>query len=281
MPHKNKLNRLLVLVTIFVLTSCAVTSDSNSPWLLIDNFEKPDALSHWILKDTRNDTDPFVSKPQVTERQLDINTANHFLLKKPAAEGVFGNRKALSYLKLPVAVQVGERYTFFTRVNIEYFPNNHVFGLSNLNEEGIAEHDYNAFEPSIRITDKTESNGYKNDGTLMVKTDHAYAKIINPKTGNAAKPMQTDVWYDIWYVVDNARKENGGQKYDLYIQGGTEFPTQSKVYSGAGFRMKRELPLTYFLTNTNTGPKKTPYGNGGVRYDDIYMAKGEVLSLPN
>jgi len=183
-------------------------------------------------------------------------------------------------LKLPVTVEVGERYTFYTRVNVEYFPNNHVFGLSNLNAEDIALQDYNAFEPSIRITDKAESNGYKNDGTLMIKTDDGYEKVINPQTGQAAKPMQEDIWYELWYVVNNARAKNGGQKYDLYLQGGSEFPTQTKVYSDADFRMKRELPLIYFLANSNTGSKKKPYGNGGVRYDDIYMSPGEDLSSP-
>jgi len=31
---------------------------------------------------------------------------------------------------------------------------------------------------------------------------------------------------------------------------------------------------------SNTGSKKQPYGNGGVRYDDIYMSPGTVLTTP-
>ena len=44
--------------------------------------------------------------------------------------------------------------------------------------------------------------------------------------------------------------------------------------------MKREQALTHFMAICNTGPKNKPYGNGGVKYDDIYMSKGLELSSP-
>lgn len=265
-------------------------------WILIDDFESGVLSTEWIKKDTKNDTNPRVENPQVThvfsevshvipeDKKLvnpssDNTLKNHFLLKKPAAEGVVGNRKALTFKKLPVDISVGETYTIFSRVNIEYFPNNHVYGLSNLDAKGIEENDYNAFEPSLRITDKFESNGYKNDGTLMVKTHDGYAKIIDPQSQKEAKPAEAGVWYDIWLVVNNDTLENGGQTYDVYVRGG-EFKTQEKVYHGANFRMEREEPLTYFLMNCNTGPIDKPYGNGGVRYDDLYMRKGVALDNP-
>ena len=70
-----------------------------------------------------------------------------------------------------------------------------------------------------------------------------------------------------------------GQQYNVYVQGG-EFKTQTLVYKNAKFRMKRELPLIYFLANCNTGPLKKPYGNGGLKYDDLYMSRGINLSSP-
>ncbi len=70
-----------------------------------------------------------------------------------------------------------------------------------------------------------------------------------------------------------------GQQYNVYVQGG-EFKNQTLVYKNATFRMKRERPLSYFLANCNTGPHKNPYGNGGLRYDDIYMIKGVNLTNP-
>ena len=81
------------------------------------------------------------------------------------------------------------------------------------------------------------------------------------------------------YVVNNDTVENGGQTYDIYIKGG-EFSNQQAVYENAKFRMKRTLPLTHFITIANTGPAKAPYGNGGLRYDDIYMVKGRVITTP-
>lgn len=268
-----------------------LTANSASPtqWILIDDFESGELSADWIKKDTKNDTKPRVENPQITDvflegkasedASLEGELKNHFLLKKPAAEGIVGNRKALTFKKLPVGISVGDVYTLFSRINIEYFPNNHVYGLSNLDAKGIEENDYNAFEPSLRITDKFESNGYKNDGTLMVKTHDGYAKIIDPLSKKEAEPAEPNVWYDIWLVIDNNTLKNGGQTYDVYVRGG-EFKTQEKVYSGANFRMEREQPLTYFLMNCNTGPSDKPYGNGGVRYDDLYMHKGINLDNP-
>ncbi len=114
----------------------------------------------------------------------------------------------------------------------------------------------------------------------MVRKNGGYAKIFNKQANRTAKPMQTNTWYEVWYVVNNERASQGGQSYDVYIRGGDEFPQQQCVYLGADFRMQRELPLIYFLTNCNTGPADGPYGNGGLRYDDLYMAAGVVLTVP-
>lgn len=271
---------MLPFLSLVLLTSSFTPVNAqNNKWIRIDDFESADPMDNWTLADTRNDTNPRVENPQVTEVRAEAE-GNHFLIKKPAAEGVIGNRKALSYRKLPVPVKVGEMYTFYVRFNVEYFPNNHVFGLSNLESEGINQHDYNAFESILRITDKYESDGTKNDGTLMVREDEGYVKIRNDRTGEIAQPLQTNIWYEAWMVVDNRSAEEGGQTYDVYLRRGDEFPKQQLVYAGADFRMKRELPLIYFLANCNTGPVDNPYGNGGLKYDDMYMVSGVVLTTP-
>jgi len=270
-------SRFLLSVTVTFMWASAANAETSS-WLLVDDFERSN-LGAWEKRDTKNNTSPYVENPQVTEIRKE-ESGNRYLIKKPAVDGVVGNRKALSFVKLPAPVPVGDTYTFFTRVNVEYFPNNHVFGLSNLDPSGIAEHDYNAFEPSLRITDKRESSGLKNDGTLMVKLGKGYAKIENKALKQSAKPLTPGLWYDVWYVVNNAKLDQGGQTYDVYVRGG-EFEEQALVYQGADFRMKRELPLIYFLSNCNTGPSDHPYGNGGVLYDDIYMSKGVRLTTPS
>lgn len=257
----------------------ATPVQAKTTWLLIDNFES-NALN-WTKADTQNDTKPYIKNPQITEIRAEKtgHDANHFLIKKPAAEGVVGNRKALSFYPLPKQVEVGETVTFYTRINVESFPNNHAFGLSNLTPEHIKKHGYDAFEATLRVTDKAESNGFKNDGALMVKTDSGYSNIQNYALSQSAKPLVANQWYEVWYVVNNAPVSEGGQQYDVYIKGG-EFAEQTLVYISATFRMKREKPLIYFLANCNTGPKKKPYGNGGLKYDDLYMSEGKNLSLP-
>lgn len=268
-----------LLLTLSVVT--IPNSAHGNDWLLIDNFETNN-LNHWHIVDTQNNTKPFVPKPQVTEIRQE--RGNNYLIKKPAEDGIVGNRKALSFTALPHSVEVGQVATFFLRLQVERFPNNHAFGISNLHPEGIEKQAYNAFEPTLRVTDKYESNGFKNNGALMVKVDsedkyRQYANIQNYENNRSASPLKPGIWYSIWYVVNNAVKEHGGQSYEVYIKGG-EFEHQSLVYQKADFRMKREQPLTYFFATTNTGPMKKPYGNGGLLYDDLYMSLGVNLSQP-
>lgn len=272
-------NLLRALAAFCLSLLCiGVIAQEKQGWLLIDNFEGKAAIEAWQKADTRNETDPFVPKPQLTELRVDVD-GNQYLIKKPAADGIVGNRKALTFKPLPQSIPVGEIFTVYSRFQVESFPNNHVFGLSNLDAKGIIENDYNALEPSIRITDKAESNGYKNDGTLMVKVGKGYKKAINFKEARIAQALKPGIWYEAWMVVDNKLIKDGGQVYDVYLKGG-EFTEQTAVYLRADFRMHREQDLGYFMMNCNTGPKKAPYGNGGIFYDDLYMSAGVNLSNP-
>ena len=268
--------RYLTSIVALMLGACSAAPQ----WTRVDNFQTESLSSAWTNVDTQNETDPFVANAQVTKIVSEAGNFNQYLLKKPAADGVVGNRKAISFFRLPRAIGVGETATLYTRVLVEYFPNNHSYGLSNLPATEIPDAGYDAFEPMIRITDKAESDGTKNDGTLMALSGYkTYDKIQNPAAGESANPMETGIWYEIWAIVNNADESAGGQSYDLYMRGG-EFKSQTKVFSGGVFRMKRAAPLTHFMAICNTGSKKSPYGNGGVGYDDIYMAAGKELSSP-
>ncbi|MCQ3829885.1 hypothetical protein HXX02_10555 [Microbulbifer elongatus] len=275
------MKKLKSLSVFFLLVIASKSQAQNADWILIDDFEEKGAATAWTLADTKNETEPRVENPQITVRRMESENGvkNAYLLKKPAAEGVVGNRKALTFKRLPRAVEVGEVYTFYTRIKVESFPNNHVFGISNLDAEGIKQHDYNAFEATLRVTDKTESSGLVNTGALMVKVDGGYANIVDPESGTDAMPLSPGEWYEIWYVVNNAPASLGGQTYDVFVRGG-EFTRQTQVYRQADFRMKREAPLTHFLMNCNTGPLDAPYGNGGLMYDDLYMSAGVNLLDP-
>jgi len=276
---------LSACAALLLFAACATRSTpdakaSASPWSLVADFESDRPLKNWTNIDVQNETEPYVPNPQVTQVLSESRIRNRYMLRKPAADGIVGNRKAIGFVPLPNSVPVGEAWTLYTRVNVEYFPNNHSFGLSNVAASDIPHLGYDSFEPMIRITDKHESDGYKNDGTLMVLAGNkSYRKIVDPATGEPAKPLEPGQWYELWYVVNNAPRDSGGQRYDLYVRGG-EFEQQRLVFTGAEFRIRRELPLVFFMAISNTGPHKAPYGNGGVRYDDIYMAPGRTLSAP-
>jgi hypothetical protein len=271
---------MLSLCSACTIQPKAATGGDRPPWLLVDDFESDQPLDSWTNIDVQNETDPHVPDPQITVVRTEPGTGDRHMLRKPAADGVVGNRKAIGYVSLPEPVLVGETWTFFTRINVETFPNNHSFGLSNVAVSDIPRYGYDSFEPMIRITDKYESDGSRNDGTLMVLTGaKSYGKILDPATGKPARPLEPGRWYELWYVVNNAGWDAGGQRYDLYMRG-AEFAMQTLVFEGAEFRMRRTLPLTLFMAISNTGPRRAPYGNGGVRYDDIYMARGRTLSSP-
>ncbi|WP_081152651.1 hypothetical protein [Cognaticolwellia beringensis] len=278
--HKSIKAVIFTLFSAFLTTGCRSNEPFvSSQWLAIDNFEQT-SLQGWTKADTQNDTKPFIKNPQVTELREEASSSNNqYMIKKPAKDGLVGNRKALTYKALPATVNVGEIYTFYTRINVEYFPNNHAFGISNQDPKSIEKLGYDAFEPTLRVTDKAESSGLKNDGALMVKVDNGYSNVQNFAKHRSAKPLEVGRWYDIWYVVNNNTLTQGGQNYDVYVKGG-EFDEQTLVFKNAQFRKKRELPLIYFLANSNTGSHKKPYGNGGLKYDDLYMVKGVNLTTP-
>jgi len=202
---------IALLCCVLVVSACTHQNTLNiSPvsgdWEKIDDFESEAPLADWTMIDTFNQTQPKIENPQVTEVRREANSNNRYLIKKPAADGVLGNRNALTFKKLPIAIGVGETYTFYARVNVQAFPNNHVLGLSNLDPQGIIENDYNSLEPSLRITDRFDGNvNFQNDGTLAVRKGNWYERIINEKTKTYASPMQTDTWYEIWTVVNNSK----------------------------------------------------------------------------
>ena len=123
------MQRILIAVLAVLLACVACTYDSTndiggtqSRWLLVDDFES--GLGQWTHVDVENNTDPFVPDPQIAEIHIDAETGNHFILRKPAVDGLVGNRKAIGFAPLPVNVEAGETYTFYTRISVEYFPNN-------------------------------------------------------------------------------------------------------------------------------------------------------------
>ncbi|WP_409431883.1 hypothetical protein ACJ3XI_06555 [Litorimonas sp. RW-G-Af-16] len=265
--------------TLGILVALALMSCASYPrWHVIDDFEASPTLQGWTNIDAQNETVPYIPNPQISK--IYAAEGNRYMLRKPAANGVVGNRKALGFKALPKPIPFGSQATLYARFNVEAFPNNQSFGLSGSPPSDIPVLAYDAFEPMIRVTDKAESDGTRNNGTLMVSTGHkSYARIQTPLTGEDAAPLTPDRWYEVWAVIDNAAAEQGGQSFDLFMKGG-EFETQTQVFAGAAFWLRNEAALTHFIAISNTGPTNAPYGNGGVRYDDLYLSDGRNLTMP-
>lgn len=179
----------MVFGALLVFSGCTNESTSDidgpqSPWLLVDDFESGAVLERWTNIDVQNDTNAYVPSPQISEIHEDMESGNQVMLRKPAADSIVGNRKAIGFTPLPIPINVGATYTFHTRINIEYFSNNQSFGIANVPAADISGQYCDSFETMVRITDELESNGFKNDGTLMVLSgDKAYSKVINSGTG--------------------------------------------------------------------------------------------------
>ena len=249
-----------------------LSSPIQDRWYLLDDFE--DTLGGWTFVDTDNQTDPFIPDPQVVE--LIEDGENSYLMRAAAPDGVAGNRKAIAYKSLPFSVPVSGVVTLYMRFNTEAFPNNHVFGLSNMVGNDIEANHYESIEAIIQVTDR-----YENDGILRVRSGGDYFNITNPNTGLTANPLEEDTWYEIWLVVNNGGRASGGQTYDVYLRGGEEFPEQTKVFDHAFFRVNRETSLLNFVSISNSGPNDADfYGTGALSFDDIFLHNGEVLTSP-
>jgi len=139
----------------------------------------------------------------------------------------------------------------------------------------------------------TEVAGSYNDFSVLARNDFdgsfdvydfqnpdgSYQTILTD--GTAA-----DEWYQIWYVSDHANNA-----FKVYVQGGTEFPSQTLVYPPAsdthppiGWSNERSPSvesLKTFLMYSSAGSQTTPKGLDHMFIDDIYVDNtGENLSSP-
>ena len=102
--------------------------------------------------------------------------------------------------------------------------------------------------------------------------------------------VTADEWYHIWYVLDH-----GANAFKVYVQGGTEFPTQTLVappegttdtHPPIGWFAERSPsatePLRTFIMYSSAGSATTPKGLDHMYIDDLYVdTTGENLSVPS
>ncbi|KAF0094385.1 MAG: Na-Ca exchanger/integrin-beta4 [Puniceicoccaceae bacterium 5H] len=227
-------------------------------WALVSNFEQANAFDIWSFTDMTT----TASTPPVSTATLQTETNGNHALRIAAtpAEGVYTHALA----QLPRRIEVGETVTFYSRMRVEDFATNQVWGLVNVPATNILSERFEAFDAMGRWTDDLGAN------RLQIRDDTSYQL--------AGGTYGTGQWQEVWMVVRNGGEASGGQTFDVYARpsGSTAAPT--RVYTDAGFRIARETPMAFFQIIAS---KATDGKGAAVAYDDLFLAAGEVLDAPS
>jgi hypothetical protein len=103
------------------------------------------------------------------------------------------------------------------------------------------------------------------DGFIDIRDGDRYTTLIN-------EILTSETYYQIWLVVNQLRNT-----YDVYIQGGAQFPNQTLIQRNAGFRKRTDAPLNRFLILNDLLRGQDP-----VYLDDLFIfPDGQNLDLPS
>jgi hypothetical protein len=106
---------------------------------------------------------------------------------------------------------------------------------------------------------------YEKDGIMDIRDSGSYVNLTETALG-------TQEYYQVWYVIDH-----WNNTFKQYIQGGTEFPTQTLIYPtdsnpDAGYRNLTLDNLDYILLITSAGDATNgAKGKDPIYFDDFYI----------
>lgn len=105
---------------------------------------------------------------------------------------------------------------------------------------------------------------------------------INLQDTAAGEAMETQTWYEIWFVVNPFNRT-----FEQYIKGGTNYPEQTKMTwdgnpdGNAAFRNQLLAPLDTILFITSAGNTTAIKGKDSMYVDDFYVdTTGRNLTSP-
>lgn len=239
-------------------TAANLSSPVQPSWMLVSNFEYTGTLLDWRYAEAGA---TIWSVLPGGSASIETELSGNRFLRVSALP--FSSELSHARIPLPRHLEVSETFTLYARMRVEDFATNQVWGLVNVPEPSILDERFDAFDVIGRWTDENGPH------QLLVRDDLNYV----PASG----AYEADRWFETWLVVRNGGEASGGQTFDLYAraEGSTAAPT--KVYSDAGFRLARETPITQFQIIANNGLAGR---TGGIRYDDLFLAPGEVLEAP-
>lgn len=154
------------------------------------------------------------------------------------------------------AVAEGSTATIYQRFALSEPDIDMVFGLSDVANPAA----YNDYETGLRFFD---------DGIIEARDQGSYVDLAEDFT-------QMETWYELWVVVDN-----GSDTYDVYLRGGSNFPTRTLLRTGSKFRNGTTSSLVSFLLALNTGTASDPKGPSTFYLDDLHVdLSGVNLTRP-
>ena len=127
---------------------------------------------------------------------------------------------------------------------------------------------------SYSVLGRLEANG-----GIDIRDGGSY---INLQDVNAGEGMDTQTWYEFWFVVNHLNNT-----FEQYIKGGTDFPVQTKMTwdgnpdGNAGYRNETGEPLDTILIITSAGNIDLIKGKDAMYVDDFYVdLTGRNLNSP-
>lgn len=269
------------LILILILSLLLGTAIAHGAWTEVDTFEDGN-LDDWTLlldeEGTLNPDDPatitIVPDPTGTDNNVMAMYAGGIIENTVNAHA---HRPLNPAITDPGIGNEDQAATFFFRV---LRPQVEVDGVS---VPGQLDHVWGLLDsvvddnPSAYGDYSVMSRYAHNKGGVMDVHDGGYTAVGLDDGEGGKQPMATDTWYSLWYVI-----RHGQNTFDLYIQGGDQFPEQTLLYENAEYRKKTFEPLITFAITTSAGNLADglkSLDNG--YFDDIYVdITGANLTSP-
>jgi len=263
----------------------SMTVTSQGAWVLLQNFEE--GLEGFDI----TKADGGFGEQMLVEDALEPGNTAYYL--ESGGYGVDHMNTTFSALTLPSPINEGEMATIFFRYRNDGIDNDFHFTVSDVpkttDESGnyITPGSWGDMEAVFRLT---------NDGVASVRDGPNYLLLGTGTDADSfeALTVETQTWYNIWMVVDNA-EGSGFDHTNFYIQGG-EFAQPTLLYAqqvdpntnepngdysaDVYFRNGTTDPLVNVFIGTQSGWMDSPYLGDTFYLDDIFYVAGELTESP-
>jgi len=216
----------------------SITPASTTDWTVIDDFESEFS---WTERKTVAYSGMTVADPQARggSHVFSIYTGSR-------TPGIYRATVAIP----PIAE--GSKSTLYQRFSYDNPEVDILFGISDVGVVG----EYNDYENGFRIVSSLNQ--------AEVRDGDRYVAVSEDL-------LQLETWYEIWMVINNST-----DTYDVYIQGGSNYPEQTLLMSDITFRNGTTSPIASFSISYNSD-----YCEGTFFMDDIHIdSSGVNLTRP-